>query len=264
MFKKHVAAISVGLTCLAGANMAHAADTAVGSWLWSNAEEFSVITLMANGRYMESSVQYLSPGVLDTDHTGIEWGTYTWNSTTGAINATSVGDLNGNWGLAGDVDGIQYLTVSGNTGTVTQPGCCSDTVTRILPSPSSAIVGSWTDGGYSVGTFLADGRYMEARVVDGDATHTGIEWGTYSWDAVTGKITATSLGDMNGDWGIANDVSGPQYLTVSGNLATVFQPGCDDCSGTISRILPVPEPEGYAMFLMGLGLIGVATRRRKG
>ena len=263
MFKKRMAALSLSLVCLAGASVAHAADSAVGSWLWSTADELSVITLMADGRYMDAGVFHSSPGVLDTAHTQIEWGTYSWNATTGAINATSLGDLNGNWGLAGDVDGIQYLTVSGNTGTLFQPGCCSGTLTRILSSPSSAIVGTWTDGEYGVNTFLADGRYIAAQVVPGDAAHTGIEWGTYSWDAASGKITATALGDRNGDWGIAGDVDGPQYATISGNVATVFQPGCADCGGIQTRILPVPEPESYAMYLAGLGLLGVMIRRRK-
>lgn len=55
------------------------------------------------------------------------------------------------------------------------------------------------------------GLNFYAEDVAGDSLHTGIEWGTFSWDAVSGKVTATALSDTNGDWGIANDVDGPQY-----------------------------------------------------
>jgi hypothetical protein len=200
MFKKRMAAVSLSLVGVVGANVAQAADSAVGSWLWSTADELSVITLMADGRYMDAGVYYSSPGVLDTAHTQIEWGTYTWNATTGAINATSVGDLNGNWGLAGDVDGIQYLTVSGNTGTLFQPGCCSGTLS--MPATLVGHCGHLDGRCLWRQHLLADGRYIAAQVVPGDAAHTGIEWGTYSWDAASGKISATALGDLNGDWGV--------------------------------------------------------------
>jgi hypothetical protein len=137
-----------------------------------------------------------------------------------------------------------------------------------LAQASQPIVGSWLlDAGGSLGvvSFLEDGRYVEAMSVAGDSVHTGIEWGNYTWNEVTGAITATSMGDTNGDWGFAGDVNGTQYLTVSGNVGTVFQPGCSDCTGSVSRILPapVPEPETYGMLLAGLGLVGVAARRRK-
>jgi hypothetical protein len=34
-------------------------------------------------------------------------------------------------------------------------------------------------------------------------------------------------------------------------------------NGTQITITPVPEPETYAMFLAGLGLMGAVARRRK-
>lgn len=134
---------------------------------------------------------------------------------------------------------------------------------------ASLIVGSWLldAGGTSIVTsFLSDGRYMEASVFAGDSAHTGIEWGTYSWNSTTGAITATSTVDTNGNWGISGDVDGTQYLTISGDTGTIFQPSCGpSCTGTVSRIPPsavVPVPS--AAWLLGsglLGLIGVARRK---
>ncbi|TCV86779.1 VPLPA-CTERM sorting domain-containing protein [Sulfurirhabdus autotrophica] len=249
---------------VSAAAQASSADQIVGSWLLDNGSSFSVATFLQDGRYVDASAVAGDPA-----HTGIEWGTYSWNPVSGAITATSTGDTNGNWGIANDVDGTQYLTVSGNAGTIFQ-NCgpsCTGSVNRILPS-SPQIVGSWlfdSSGTQVVTTFLQDGRYMEASVVAGDPTHTGIEWGTYSWNSSTGAITATSAGDTNGNWGIANDVDGTQYFTVSGNTGTMFQNCGPSCTGSLNRILPASVPVPAAAWLMGsglLGLIGVARKRK--
>ena len=237
-------------------------DLIVGSWLGEASGNVYVANFLQDGRYIEAAVV-----AGDAVHTGIEWGTYSWNPTNGAITATSLGDTNGDWGFSNDVNGTQYLTVSGNSGTVFQPGCASCTVpiSRILPS-SSPIYGSWlgeVGGNLFAGTFLPDGRYIEAAVISGDPTHTGIEWGTYSWNAATGAITAAALGDNNGDWGIANDVNGTQYLTVSGNKGTIFQPGCDGCTVAIDRILPAAVPIPATVWLFGSGLIGIIGMARR-
>jgi hypothetical protein len=46
-----------------------------------------------------------------------------------------------------------------------------------------------------------------------------------------------------------------------------FLPGCDAKGAcyfsAVGSILPVPEPESYAMMLMGIGLMGFVARRRK-
>lgn len=39
--------------------------------------------------------------------------------------------------------------------------------------------------------------------------------------------------------------------------------GCRDCITAVGSLLPVPEPETYAMVLSGLGLIGFVANRRK-
>ena len=258
---QHFAAISA-LALSAG--MAYGSQEIVGSWYVAEANDVVMFNFLADGRYLQSSI--ISG---DAAHTGIEWGYYNWNEVSGEIAATSVGDTNGDWGLANDVDGAYFVQVNGNTMTGVQPGCsdCGASLSRLITG-NSPIVGSWLyDLGFathlSVTTMFDSGFYIHARVQAGDAEHTGIEWGTYSWNAGTGEISAVSLGDTNGGWGLAGDTDGNQYVLVNGNTAQLFQPGCDDCSGQLVRIMPVPEPETYALMLAGLGLVGFAARRRK-
>ena len=60
-----------------------------------------------------------------------------------------------------------------------------------------------------------------------------------------------------------DDGTGKSALTTI-NLATGAATKTGDFLGTINglTIAPVPEPENYAMLLAGLGLIGVASRRK--
>lgn len=62
-----------------------------------------------------------------------------------------------------------------------------------------------------------------------------------------GFFNPSGTGTLNFTWGWANTLGDP---TIIGSV---------DFRGTA----PVPEPETYAMMLAGLGLLGVAARRRK-
>lgn len=57
----------------------------------------------------------------------------------------------------------------------------------------------------------------------------------------------------------ANLAAGSYYLKVSGNVVSNAG-GAFAANGAISA---VPEPEGYAMLFVGLGLIGLVKQRRK-
>jgi hypothetical protein len=227
----------------------NSADTdIVGSWFYQNNDVpmHTVLTFLGDGRYMQASVI-----AGDDAHTGIEWGTYGWNALTGLVSPVAQIDTNGDWGVSNNVDGDLYFSVNGNIGTYSRPGdpnvpdsAFSVTLNRITRG-TTPIVGSWLldhtdqDGSaFIVATFLNDGRYLDASVIADDAEHTGIEWGTYSWNSVTGEVFATSHGDRNGDWGFAGDVDGNQFILVDGNSARLFQPGCADCGGDLNRVIP--------------------------
>ncbi|MFZ2160765.1 MAG: PEP-CTERM sorting domain-containing protein [Sideroxyarcus sp.] len=110
--------------------------------------------------------------------------------------------------------------------------------------------------------------------------------GTKTWtlaDFVAGTSSDSATFDTNGnltDFKIWNFQSDGGYMYVAtNNMFNVWDKptypytqgnACNNCvhlgSGTLVPIvvLPVPEPETYAMMLVGLGLLGVTARRRKG
>ena len=78
-----------------------------------------------------------------------------------------------------------------------------------------------------------------------------------------------SVSDVHAGWVLvqADDINDNGWIVgmASNNLtgvshAFLLNP-CDTCP--INNIYPVPEPETYAMFMAGLGLLGFIARRRK-
>lgn len=69
--------------------------------------------------------------------------------------------------------------------------------------------------------------------------------------------------------------SGPRNLNFTGGLAdqgtatatfnlSPFDPGANNTATfTLTQVATIPEPETYAMFLAGLGIIGAIARRRR-
>lgn len=257
--QKTALALTLTLAGLTPSYAALAAQPIVGSWYESAPGFLGVATFLEDGTFF-TAIDVTG----DNPHTGVEWGTYSWDAASGKVTASALGDTNGDWGFAGDVvNGSIYFTVSGNTATGTQIDCpeCTFAVERVL-HPADSIVGTWLFPP-EVGsiTFFADGSYIHgqggATVGDG---HPGVERGTYSWDSVTGALIATTIvTDTNGDWGLSH----PQgTLTVTFNASGGLT-GTDD-SGQFDVVpAPVPEAETYAMLLAGLGLVGAAARRRK-
>jgi len=254
--------VGFGLLLLAGLTTSHAAlatEAIVGSWYFDLPETHGVATFLGDGTYFEA-IDVTG----DSAHTGVEWGTYSWDAVSGMVTASSLGDTDGNWGFAGDVDGPQYVSISGNTATITQPGCSSCTagsLARVL-HPADSIVGTWLvpSGFQGTITFFADGSYIHGEEGH-DGAPAGVERGTYSWDSLTGVLIATSIiTDTNGESGLSN----PQgTLTATFNASGVLTV----TEGGIQHEVvaaPVPEPETYAMLLAGLGLVGWAVRRLKG
>lgn len=90
----------------------------------------------------------------------------------------------------------------------------SDEPTTSQPDQSDIntnIVGFWSedgaDGNLSAISFMADGTYVQVQVNNDslvDDPDGGLEWGQYSINNKTGKLTTTQLFDENGDMGLSD------------------------------------------------------------
>ena len=145
------------------------------------------------------------------------------------------------------LDGDAYIgnTFAANTGSFT------DYFTFSIPSLNTGDV---------VGTAIAGFKSIVKVGLVQTVSFTGFD--LYSGSAGSGSMIAAgdvsfpAIGSV-----YANALSaGNYYLQVSGKVASVG----GSYGGNLSLITtPVPEPGSYAMFLAGLGLMGVIARRRK-
>lgn len=104
---------------------------------------------------------------------------------------------------------------------------------------------------------------------------TGTDFGSYGFNVVYNFYQATALSTGSGATGtilapLANITGG--YAAINGNVIAnswntntqvnvkgMFKP--TEITGLV--VTPVPEPESYAMLLMGLGVMGLLVRRRQ-
>jgi hypothetical protein len=91
----------------------------VGSWHFSGSGEDGVFTFLSDGTYFMADNG--NPALDPSGQKGIERGTFTWNSTTGAFTHSTQIDTNGQWGLSSAICNSAY--VSGSTLTMS----CADT-----------------------------------------------------------------------------------------------------------------------------------------
>lgn len=95
------------------------------------------------------------------------------------------------------------------------------------------------------------------------ADQVGTPWGSFSLDSVTfsgGSIGTTSFTTAN--FSLSNLVTGAYTVKATGTIGSGGQISDVAFIGAIYEVIPVPEPESYALFLAGLGLMGLVVRRR--
>jgi len=106
----------------------------VGSWVLGDStqpDSSVVVVFFANGTYMlADDTGTGAPG----GSPGMERGTYSWNSATGAFTATAITDTNGNRGFS-DLAAPATVTIAGNTMTLTESGNAPLTLARVAPDP---------------------------------------------------------------------------------------------------------------------------------
>jgi hypothetical protein len=104
----------------------------VGTWVVGDttvADSSAIVTFFANGTYLQA---YDGPASVGQPK-GMERGTYTWDSVTGAFTATTLVDTNGTAGLSNPTGSVT-INVSGDTLTYTNlsgPG----TAHRVVAAP---------------------------------------------------------------------------------------------------------------------------------
>ncbi|MEO5370730.1 MAG: hypothetical protein H7833_11735 [Magnetococcus sp. DMHC-1] len=198
------------------------------------------ITLMSDGTYMHAEDESREK----QGTTGMEYGTYTYNSSTGTLAASKVDtDTNGSLGLSNE---SLSISVDGNTMTVksTSPNEPDAKLTRLVYDPNNPLVGSWyganaTKSDAVVITFLSNGTFVlgEKNTTD-PSVKSGMEFGTYTWNSSTGIMTAKVMTDTNAEGGFSHPSGTAKITMQSGNNSIVLSDNAE--THTATRVAPVP------------------------
>lgn len=210
-----------------------------GVWQVNGSDDASgsIIAFLANGTYW-----HLEHGPAGGDgQNGFEYGTYSWNAATGELTAQVLVDTNGAWGLS-DLAGP--LTIQRHDDrldfSVAGEGDGYAVRTEIIQG-SNRLLGSWHWGASDpvTGGFLVirgDGTlWMAERNTAGSGGQSGIEYGHYTWDPVTGAMKTRLLVDTNGAWGTSHP-QGTLIVQIQGNQLTATETGDPQAGGSATRI----------------------------
>lgn len=224
------------------------AQAIVGSWYIGHIEDLGstdqlAVTFLEDGTFLVAD-----KGTADAfGRSGLEYGTYTWNATTGALVMNYTVNTDGEWGTSNA--GLTTATVVGDNltffGSDTPP---EGFVIPRLISAANSIVGSWfigdPDGDHGsdklVFTFLADGTYMLAdkgTVANDPSGTSGIEQGTYTWNLSTGAFAFNTLVNTDGEWGLSHTNGEIQEIHLVGD--TLFIGPLSENFG-LTRLSPLP------------------------
>ncbi|HVF65459.1 MAG TPA: hypothetical protein VNE58_15840 [Casimicrobiaceae bacterium] len=210
------------------ASLPAAAQGIVGAWSQQTGavEGAHVVIFLGNGYYVH--IENAKAAEAPHGRDGFERGTYAWNAGSGALSVTTLQDTNGDVGLSG-LNGVANVVVraSGDVLTFSVPGEGPSSLGRVTgPNP---IVGAWAMGvasggaAWNVVVFFPDGSYMMAEHGPSEGGGmSGIEHGTYSWNAGSGVVTASRppLVDTNGTWGFSH-LPNPLVMQVSADRGTL-------------------------------------------
>lgn len=133
------------------------------------------------------------------------------------------------------------------------------TTTGFPPDPTALVEDNFYGYSWTVSvTGLHDGLY---DVYLYDPNHPDVGTGA-------GTVNGAGFGNINGNFSGTFQL-GSNYHRLSGVLVSGGLLLASVTSGTVygglsgMQLVPIPEPETYAMMLAGIGLLGFAARRRK-
>lgn len=248
-------------------SLAASAGPIVGAYYFTNggqAQSTGVLALLSDGRFM--FIEDGNPLTDPSGQDGLEKGTYTWNSVTGAFSLSTVINTNGEWGFCNvPSPSTSCALPPGSTATANdialtffQPSEGTSIVPR-LTDPNSPIVGAWyfssgpSAQDLTVVAFLPNGKVM----IGIDPPANGfIEFGVYTWNPLTGGFTAT-IDTSNAPAGFSLNL--PSFTSANianGDVVLSSNSGTLTLSSTA-----VPEPS--SLMLAATGLACALLRRRR-
>ena len=196
----------------------------VGTWvMYDGSNDTALISFMPDGTYVHAQVA-TTDEVADGGFSGFERGAYSL-STSGEFGVLTRYDGNGSIGLS-DSNGRSDLTVTidGDTLTLDIPNDGQFVATRLNPVTDSVVGGWFVDDGNgdkSLVALLPNGRvyYVEQGMADAEG-RSGLEVGTYTWNAGTGAFTSALEVDTNGGWGLSG-LTGSVTVAVDSTLQRI-------------------------------------------
>lgn len=221
----------------------------VGAWQFGDgaAGDSGVLIFQANGTYYHA--QDLAADDEPFARDGMERGTYTWNSDTGAFGSNVQVDTNGDIGLS-DPSSPYNMQVDGDTLTITEGG---DTfqLSRVVFSPANPLQGGWMscdNKGMITAclVFLSNNKYFHLEVFSADGSNgnddvngkTGMERGNYSYNSATGVLTASSITpDKNLEYGLSDPIVGYNDMSFpSPRVMLIDDTDGEESPGVLHRI----------------------------
>ena len=220
----------------------------VGAWQFGDGapNASGVVVFQANGIYFHAE-DISSSDPLESD--GMERGTYTWNSGTGAFSATTLIDTNGEIGLS-HPSAAMTMQVNGDTLTITEGGDTFN-LSRVGYSATNALQGGWMicdEKSMITGclVFLSNNTYFHMEVFSSDGSdgnpdtngNTGMERGSITFNSGTGRLDTVSISpDTNGEWGLSDPIIGYHGIVVlSQRVLTITDDGPGAPTADLHRI----------------------------
>lgn len=210
----------------------------IGSWNATNDDnDLLSIIFIDNSTYVIFEVDSDD----DYEDSGMEWGTYQRDSETHRVTASQEFDDNENVGLndlTTDPGSPElFIAVTNGELNVTVDEDADGTIDETLnfeALDSSNELGAWIihdidgeayENGLLMFIFYADGTYVQAGVDANEVIEeSGMEWGTYSINTDTNRVTVSQIFDGNEEAGLndfATDSSLGLYLTVVDDVLTL-------------------------------------------
>jgi hypothetical protein len=189
---------------------------------------------------MKNTIKYLAGSILLAGSLGAQAAIldFEGGSVGGGFSSSNFGTLN----TATRNDGYKHGTVSGNYVAFNQyanPASLSSLSSFLFTG--AYFTGAWNDGlSITVNGFLGGVATMSKTFVVDSLAPT---WQTFGWNV--DSLSFSSVGGVSHGYGGGGSHFAMDNFTYNEVLSSV------------------PEPETYAMFAVGLGLLGVFGRRRK-